>query len=310
MVELYKRYRPQALKDVQGQPEAVKVLERMIKDDKVPQFLLFSGPSGCGKTTMAHIMKRHLGCTDDLDRFNLTEIDGATRRGIDDMKQIRSNMRLHAMGGGARVVLIDEAHQLTREAQSALLSATEFTPKKVYFMLCTTDPDKMLAALANRATRVKVKLLPVTVMTKLLKDVAAKENKAKVSGEVVDKIVNKAEGSARKALILLEQVLYLDEEEGLSYLDDPEAQTQAGELCKALLYTPNVKWPQVAKILKNITEEPETVRRIVLGWCNTAMLNGGKNAGRAFAVAQAFQYNYFDSGKAGLAMSAWEVVHG
>lgn len=304
MTELYKKHRPVTLAGVVGQPEAIKVLERMIKEKKVPQFLLLTGPSGCGKTTVARILKKHLNCGDN----DFTELDGAVNRGIDDMKLIRQQMRLYPMGGDCRIYLIDECHMLTREAQSALLKALEDTPSAVYFFLCTTDPEKLLPTIKTRASQIKLKAISHGEITKLVKTTAAHEKK-KVTEDVLDKLTDAAAGSARKALVLLEQVLSLDDEdERLKFLENPDAQSEGIEIARALM-NPRVTWPEVAKLIKQTTEEPETIRWIVLGYFNSVLLGGGKFAKRAAQVMNCFRDDYFQTKKAGLTLSCWEAVN-
>lgn len=305
-VEIYKRVRPQSLKDVVGQAEAVAVLSRMIKDKKVPQFLLFSGPSGTGKTTLARIVAKHLNCNMELD---FKEYDGAANRGIDDAKKIRSQVRLYPMGGDVRIFLIDECHMLTREAQTALLKTLEDTPTTCHFIFCTTEPHKMLAAIRGRASEVKLKGITHKTLRDLILSVAAKESKRKISDDVIDKIAENAGGSARKGLVLLEQVLCLDDEdEQIALLDQAEAQVEGIAVAQALMK--KAQWPEIAKLIKGVTEEPETIRWIVLSYFGKVALGGGKFAQRAIDILDCFQDHYHDSKQAGLILSCWRAIKG
>src|SRR5688572_25883760 len=139
-MELYKKFRPKTLKGVVGQEGAVSSLQSMIDKGRLPHTILFSGPSGCGKTTIARILKGILECS-DLDFF---EINCADFKGIDMVRDIRRYVGIPPLHGKSRVWLIDEAHQLTKDAQNAFLKLLEDTPKHAYFMLATTDPQKLL----------------------------------------------------------------------------------------------------------------------------------------------------------------------
>ena len=133
-MELYKKHRPSYLEDVFGQPEAVKVLGSMIEKDDLPHSILFTGPSGVGKTTLARILKEELECHAN----DFKEINCADFRGIDTIRDIRNNMNRQSLMGGPLIWLIDEAHKLTNDAQTAFLKMLEDTPKHVYFFLATT----------------------------------------------------------------------------------------------------------------------------------------------------------------------------
>jgi DNA polymerase III gamma/tau subunit len=306
-MELYKKVRPQTLKDVVGQSEAVAVLSRMLKDKKVPQFLLFSGPSGTGKTTLARIVAKHLNCNMELD---FKEMDGAVNRGIEDAKKIRQQMRLFPMGGDVRIFLVDECHMLTREAQTALLKATEDTPSSCHFIFCTTEPHKMLAALRGRASVVNLKGLPHKTLRDLVAATAAKESKRKVPDDVLDKVAENAGGSARKGLVLLEQVMCLgDEDAMIAFLDNAEAQVEGIEIARALM-DGRTDWKRIAFLIKKTTEEPETIRGIILSYFGKVALGGGKYASKAVEILDAFQDNYYDTKQAGLILSCWKVVKG
>jgi len=203
--ELYKKYRPKDFEGVVGQTDALKSLQQMAKNKKIPHALLFTGPSGCGKTTLARIVRRELGC----GKHDFSEVNCADFRGIDMVRDIRSRMMQAPISGSCRVWLIDEAHRLTGDAMDAFLKILEDTPDHVYFMLATTNPQKLLKTVRTRCTEISVKSLSNKDIVKLVTDVAKKEGKT-LPKEVAKKIADKCEGSARQALVLLHQIIDLE----------------------------------------------------------------------------------------------------
>jgi DNA polymerase-3 subunit gamma/tau len=301
-LELYRKHRPQKLSDLKGQDEAVKMLQDLGRRGAIPHCLLLSGPSGCGKTTIARILKEKLGCSDR----DFTELNIADVRGIDTIREIRSRIHASPIGGRCRIWLLDEAARATVDAQNSLLKMLEDTPAWVYFILATTEPQKLLATIKTRATEVKVKLLSDKVMSELLSGIAGKEG-FKLSGDVKEQIAAVAGGSPRKALVLLNQIIGLtDEESQMAVVVAGESSAQMIELARALV-KPGVRWSEVAKLLKAIEEEPEAVRRMVLGYCSSIVLGGGALAAKAYDLILCFEKNFFDSGKAGLTAACYEA---
>lgn len=300
--ELYKKHRPKAFKTVVGQPEAVKVLQEMVANNRVPHTLCFTGDSGCGKTTLARIVADKLECGKD----DLVEVNCADFNGIEMVRDIRARMNLMPIRGKVRVWIIDEAHQLTSAAQNAFLKILEDTPTHVYFMLATTDPQKLLPTIRTRCTEVKVKSLSPAAARTLVQSTLQKEN-VKMSDDVVDKLVEHAEGSARKVLVLLNQVIGLEtDDERIEAIQSSDHKAKAVELARLLL-NHRVQWVECAKVLKGLEEDPESLRRMVLGYCNAVMINSPKMAPRCFLVIDCFSRNFFDSGKAGLSAACYDV---
>ena len=302
--ELYKKHRPKLFKHIIGQAAAVEALNVMISKDKVPHTLLFAGPSGCGKTSLARIMQGKLGCGDT----DFTELNAADSRGVDTIRDIRQRMHLAPMNGKCRVWLIDECHQLTKDAQTAFLKMLEDTPSHVYFMLATTEPNKLLPTILSRCTVVRVAALSAKAMTELVLSVCKREQQT-LGSTVLEQLVEVADGSPRRALVLLHQVIEMeDEDEQLNILQSADAKRQAIEIARTLM-RPNATWKDLVPILKAVDEEPETIRRMVLGYANSVMLSaGGKVVPRAYLIVTAFRDHFYDCGKAGLAAACYEVL--
>ena len=298
MREIHLEERPATFKQVVGQAEACQQLMALGKSDEgLPHTLLFTGPSGCGKTTLARIVRQKLKCS-DTDFF---EINAADSRGIEMVRSIQGRVGLAPIGGETRVWLVDECHQLTADAQGAFLKLLEEPPGHVYFMLATTDPQKLKNTIRTRCTEIKVRSLTAEETVGLVNRIAEERTGEKLDDGVAAKLAEVADGSARKALVLLQQVVGLDTPgTQIAVLQKADIKQAAIEICRALMA--NKPWPVVAAILRDCDEEPETIRWMVLSYFTKVAL-GGKGAERAIKILEAFQDNYFDSKKAGLVIS-------
>jgi DNA polymerase-3 subunit gamma/tau len=300
--ELYKVHRPKKLSQLRGQDQAVKVLNGFIKNNKIPHFLLLVGPSGCGKTTIARILKKKLKCGDR----DFAEINAASERGIELVREIKSKMGLAPISGEVRIYLIDEAHQLTGTAEEAFLKMLEDTPDHVYFIFCTTNPEKLKKTTRTRASQIAVRPLNSTEMRDLLMDILEKEDK-RIKEEIGTKIIEHSDGSPRRALQILDQVLQVeDEEDQLKCVQAAEVEKEGIEIARALL-KPKPSWSEVAKLVREVTMEPEDIRWMILGYMTKVLLGGGKMAKRAYVVINCFRDNFYDCKKAGLAAACWEA---
>ena len=302
-MEFYRKYRPTLLKQIIGQPEVVKTLKGMIDSNRVPHAIMLSGPTGVGKTTIARILQNKLKC-DDTDFF---EINCAANGGIDKIREIQTRTGCAPMSGGARIWYLDEAHKVSGGGMEASLKMLEDVPPHVYFILATSEPDKILKTVRGRCTELKLRKLTETELAQVVNSVLEKESK-KISTSVLSTLTEAADGSARKALVLLDQIIGLDtDEEKIEAIRSQDAKRQAYELMKLLVFKGG-SWTEVCKILKGIEEEPETIRRQMLGLAAKALLDDPKYKARAFNVIQAFECNFYDSGKAGLVKACLECT--
>lgn len=302
---LYQKYRPKTLKAILGQDGAVASLQKLIDKQRIPHVILLTGPSGCGKTTIARILKEHVRCGD----ADFQEVNAAESKGIDMVRGIQRAVNLSPIDGDSRLWLVDEAHKLTGEAQGAFLKILEDTPKHVYFFLATTDPQKLLKTIHTRAAEIKLTAMPASALRRVLERAVNGEG-YKLSEEVLDDIIEAADGSARKALVILEQVGLLEtEEEQLKAIQASSVNKDLGiELARELI-NPRVQWADVAKILKEVVkEDPEGIRYLILGYARSVLLGGGRLSGRAFAIIDIFGRNFYDSKTAGLVAACYEVV--
>src|SRR3990167_10037445 len=245
MYELEKRYRPQIWDEVVGQPTAVSMLKDFVARKRVPHTLLFCGESGCGKTTAARILRVQIGCAD----VDFKEINCAEARGIDDMRTIQMQMGLAPMKGRCRVWLLDEIQSLGSIPQQSMLKPLEDTPRHVYFMLCTTNPEKIIPTVRSRCTVIEIKPVGLNDLIGKINAVAAAEE-IPLNTEVAAAIAEAAGGSVRRALKTLD---------GLAGLTDPAAQLATiragdygvqGKTIAQLLCKPGAKWAEVAAAIK------------------------------------------------------------
>jgi len=297
---LYQKYRPKSFDEIFGNTSMVEMLKKEVAKKEPSHAFLFHGPTGCGKTTMGRIVARELGVVGD----DFQEIDTADFRGIDTVREIRKQCRFQPMFGARRAWLIDEAHKMTNDAMNALLKALEDAPKHAYYILCTTEPSKLLATIKGRCSQYQVSQLTEVQMHALLRKVVKAENET-LQKVVYEQIAQDSVGHPRNALQILEQVLLVPQEERLSVAKLQAAQqSEAIELCRALIS--RAGWKKVSRILTGLTQEdPEGLRRLVLGYCNSVLLKGVNPM--AATVISAFHEPFYDIGFPGVTFACYSV---
>ena len=199
---LYRKYRPHAFAEVRDQEHIVTVLEGAIKKGSLPHALLFAGTRGTGKTTLARIFADAIGTT-ELDRY---EIDAASNRGIDDIRELREAVHTVPYESPYKVYIIDEVHMLTKEAFNALLKTLEEPPSHVIFILATTEEEKLLDTIRSRCQVFHFRSPSRAVLAETVTDVAAKESFT-LTTAAADLIAVAADGSFRDALGILQKVM-------------------------------------------------------------------------------------------------------
>ena len=303
-LSLYLKYRPQSLDEIMGNEEVVEVLRSQLKKGTLPRSLLFHGPTGCGKTTLGRIVARELGAKGS----DIKEIDAADFRGIDTIREIRKQIAYKPLEGPYQVWILDEVHRATQDAQSALLKTLEDTPPHVYFILCTTDPQKLLPTIRGRCSQFQVQPLTDKEMRRLLFRVVKAEGES-LSKEVYEQIIQDSMGHPRNALQILAQVLSVEPEKRLEVAKRAaETQSQTIELCRALVN--RASWKKICEILKGLKEEdPEQIRRAVLGYCQSILLSG-KQDNRVAAIMEAFMEPFYNSGFPALVFACYSVLFG
>lgn len=298
---LYLQYRPNTFDDVIGNSDVVDILKNQLREQSISHSLLFHGPTGCGKTTLGRIVANQLGAKGN----DLREIDSADFRGIDTIREIRKQSAYKPLEGPCRVWILDECHKMTGDAQTALLKALEDTPSHVYYILCTTEPQKLLPTIRGRCAQYQVSLLTDREMRTLLKKVVKAEGES-LTKEVYSAIIQDSLGHPRNALQILGQVLAAEPEKRIKVaFQAAEKQSATIELCRALLY--GESWKEIASILSGLKEEdPESIRRAVLGYCQAVLL-GNKPEPVAAAIMQEFIEPFYNTGFPGLVFACYSV---
>lgn len=303
-LELYRKYRPANFDDVVGNETAIKSLKKELENGS--HVFLMTGPAGCGKTTIARIMANEVGAGE----LSIHEINSAENRGIETAREVQEQMRYNPGDGDALVWIFDECHQWLAPVQNAFLKAFEDTPEHVYFFLCTTDPQKLIAPLKSRCSIINVSPLTDDEMRYLLKRTSRAEG-VKLNTEVYDKIIELAQGGSRKALKLLSKVIYLDnDEERFSALksENVSENEETIELCRALLKKGST-FSELSGILKKIdVSDAEKIRQAVMGYMNAVLLNG-KSSVEAISAIQAFsQADTYRNGKFALTVALLDTL--
>lgn len=210
---LARKLRPQTFEEVIGQRHVTQTLQNAIQQNRLAHALIFSGPRGVGKTSVARILAKAVNCKKGptptpcnecesctaITQGNFAdvlEIDGASNRGIDEIRSLRENCRFRPVAGRFRVYIIDEVHMLTKEAFNALLKTLEEPPEHVFFLMATTEPHKIPATIHSRCQHYEFRRIPIQRLADYLNQIVEKE------GLGMDKactllIAREADGSVR-----------------------------------------------------------------------------------------------------------------
>jgi DNA polymerase-3 subunit gamma/tau len=222
---LARKYRPQKFSEVVGQSAVVKTIVNALRRNKLSHALLFAGIKGTGKTTLARIVAKALNCQninpEEYEPCNqcqscveimkgihvdVLEIDAASNRGIDQIREIIDALKYAPAKGKAKVYIIDEAHMLTKEASNALLKSLEEPPSHVYFILATTEPNRLPPTILSRCQRYEFRRLDFKLIFNHLQRICELEN-YQIDQPALELIAREAQGSLRDALSLLDQAM-------------------------------------------------------------------------------------------------------
>jgi DNA polymerase-3 subunit gamma/tau len=211
---LYRKYRPGSFDSVIGQEQVVKILSESLKKKNISHAYLFAGPRGVGKTSIARIMAKELGTQPN----DLYEIDAASNRGIDDVRELRENVRTLPFISEYKVYIVDEVHMLTKEAFNALLKTLEEPPAHVIFILATTELEKVPETIISRC-QVLTFAKPTDETLEAHVQTIAKEEGYTVESDAAELIALLGDGSFRDMLGVLQKVIHTAKKKTISVED-------------------------------------------------------------------------------------------
>ena len=222
---LYRKYRPETFSEIIGQEHIVQTLANAVSEDMVSHAYLFAGPRGSGKTTIARLLAKALNCQNRKEKefepcnkcsscleiskgraMDLIEIDAASHRGIDEIRELREGIKFTPTKSKYKVFIIDECHQLSKDAANALLKTLEEPPAHAVFILATTEIHKMIPTIISRCQRFDFRKLTVPEIIRKLEFIVKKE-KIKIEERALSLIALNSEGSIRDAEGFLDQAL-------------------------------------------------------------------------------------------------------
>ena len=297
------KYRPTTFDQIVGNETIIESLRSCLeRDSGVPHTFLFQGPSGCGKTTIARIVAEKLGAVpDEVKEYNISKT-----RGIDTAREIIDSCRYAPMKGKVKVFVLNEVQKSTDEFQSAMLEILEEPPKHIFFILATTNPEKLLKTIKTRCTIFQVSSLQRAKIIKLLRQICVLE-KVEVSQTILQKISEYCDGSPRQALVMLDQVIDIpDEETALqAILNSTVNEASVLQLCQLLLKK-GTSWKTLSDAIKTIDDEPEKIRYAVLSYMTKTLLDTPSD--RVPQIIDLFSSSFMYSGKAGLVMNCYLVT--
>lgn len=297
-------YRPKSFDEIIGNKATVASL-RAIYDRKsdCPHAVLLQGPKGCGKTTIARIIVDLLECRGN----DFIEINSSNDRGIGTARLIMEGSRFRPMMGKSRVYLLDEVHMTTPDFQNAMLKPLEDAPTRAYFLLCTTDPSRLIPALRSRCHTFEVRYLTEEETIFLLQRVLKQEKADHVSIRVLKKIAEASDGCPRDALKILDQVIDMESSEmEEAIIAFAYSEKQVLDLYNALIKRDT--WKKLSVILAQIDlSNFESPRRAIIGLAAAGMMKGQEDV-RAALIYDAFKEPFYNTGKAGFVFAVYRSM--
>lgn len=300
--DIYHKYRPRKFSEVAGHKDIIKSLKNALISEHPSQSYLLTGASGTGKTTSARIMALSLNCEDRSEDgepclkcgpcniissrkcMDIIEKNAAEHRGIDAVREISKSMSLMPMQVKNKVYILDEFHQMTKEAQTSLLKVLEEAPRNVFIILCTTHPNKILPTVKNRCQQFTFKSLRKAQIVGLLEEVTAYEGRI-LGKDIISAIAEAAQGSPRKSLVTLQQIFQLDEVSGEAISNIVNTETEDPGIMKLCFAIGSKSWPEVMSIYKDVkTSGAPAIGMIMAGYLRNQLI-GAKDKNRARTLA-------------------------
>lgn len=299
---LHTIHRPTILEEIIGNENSIASLKSVLnRESDVPHVYLFTGEAGCGKTSIGFILKDMLECS-GVDFYY------SSARKIDEIYEIINNCAFSPMDGKVKFILIEEAHRILGTGLDALLKFLEFIPSYVYFALCTSEPEKWPTkkynALKRRCHHCVLKPLLLPQIKELLNTTLEKEGIADYPKEIINRIAEVCNGSPGQALNLLDTVIdVVDSDIALKAIEDATvSESNIAEIVQVLL-AGNGKWSSIAKLIKGLSGDAESLRYAFLNYLNAVLLNKGTD--RVAAIMMPFMENCMYSSRAGLTFAIY-----
>lgn len=277
-----RKYRPYKLSGVVGQDAVVNTLEQMFKNNTPPSAFLLHGMPGCGKTTVARIIANMFGCAPS----NILEINAANNTGVDDMRALIKFMEYPAFGDNpTKVIILDEAHKITKAGADALLKPLEEPPDYVKIILCTTELDSITPTIKRRCKLFNFNEVSFLDLVELITSIAKKE-KISHDSATLKFIAQAANGCPANAISFLEQSRYCEsKDEVAKILSTHVSDKDTIDLCRFVAGN-NLSWKEAIKILSYLKgKNPESIRIAVANYLTTCVL-GAKSEKVLFEFAR------------------------
>lgn len=303
---LYRAYRPETFNEVLGQEHIVRILQNQIQQDSVNHAYLFCGTRGTGKTTIARLLAKGVNCLDEVDKpcgmcancksiqagsfMDLIEVDAASNNGIDNIRELRESVNYPPTIGSKKVYIIDEVHMLSTNASNALLKTLEEPPEHVIFVLCTTEPERLLPTILSRCMRLDFRRVSEKDLTDRVNEICS-DLGIDIESAAVDLIVAGGDGSARDCISILDRCVAGSEgkvtkEDCLDILGAAGDEAYI-ELTKSIENHDPSKGLEIIGKLINLGKDP---RQILQGWINhfrnLMMIKFVKNPGALVSMSE------------------------
>jgi DNA polymerase-3 subunit gamma/tau len=267
---LQNNYRINNINDLYGNYEVKESLKSvLLRKTDTPHSFLFTGDSGTGKTSLARILKKEFGCSE----HSYIELNASDERGIESIRDIIKKSSYITMDGSPKMYVFDECHMLTTDSQEALLKVVEEPPSYLFFVFCTTEPEKLKPTLRRRCHNYKLTKLTYPDIKQLIENVLHKENVFDFDEKIINKICEISDGSPGIALKILDQIIDVtiieDVHKFLNTYDVSEEDIKP--IIDILLN--GGEWKDIAKVLKNNEQPIEAVRTRIYNYFGVVLLN-------------------------------------